>query len=1242
MPPRVPPMSGKRPFSYYLLLSLFLLIAVTTAGITYVDYTFAEQNLAARTELLEQQVESGIDEDLRIIDDGQKLFDGTLNARMQSGFDLFLAEYERSGRDPARMDLEGVKERIGGDMDLYIVNESGVIEYTTFAPDRGLDFRKVPYFYDYLTAIRQSEGFFPDRIVTEPATGILRKYAYMPTPDHRYVLELGLQGEILNTPLSRMGESECIRQITALDPYVQQVRIFDSRKQLRENASIKPGPEVDAILERVIRQRETLRIDDPIAGRKVTYLFVDLRDENYGSDVSRIVEITYDTADLRSALDSIILYHLLAAVVTFLLAAMGAILLTRRITVPIQQMASDVDAIARGDSGHAAPRPHPGAVRHRPLLGERHLAHTVFIVTVLIVGIVVIGVTAADYIKTERDFQTTAALARQGTEGFLQQTVRLVDTSYLIYDDTLNARMQEGFTNFFAEYERSGRDVSRMDLERVKAELGGDMDLYVINESMVVEDTTFAPDLGLDFRQWSHTRDFLTNILPKEGFYPDRVVRETTTGVFRKYAYMPAPDHRYIFELGMAEDLFKERRHRLDYHEGIPAIAAQNPYLETVRLFDTTKHTMGNFSYVPTPEEELALDRVIEERQTVEIPGNGKTMRYLLVDLANPDYASDTSWILELTYNTSLIDTELQRLLFSHVLVALGAIALSGLLALALSQGLTRPIQRIVQDADAIARGDLDRRIPPSSVSELAVLESSINTMVERLKASIQALQSSEERYRAVVETQSEFIARFRPDGTHIFANEAYCRYFGKTCSEIVGRRFVPRIPEADRALVEAHFRSLTPANPSANIEHRLILADGEVRWQQWNDRAFFDADGRVTEYQSVGRDITEKKRIEEELRESEKKYRDLVALLPQGVFEANLQGAITFANQYALDAFGYTQEDLDRGLPFEAGILPEQRERLQSNFLLTIRGAHCEGTEYTALRKDGTAFHIMVYATPVYQNEELAGIRGVIVDITRLKKVEEDIRRLNEELEHRVAERTAELESALKELESYSYSVSHDLRAPLRAIDGYSGILLAEYRSSLPPEARAYLEKVRSNTLQMSNLIDALLNLSRISRSALTRESVNILAVVKTVWEDLRTEREGRQVEFTIAHLPPCHADAFLISQVYQNLFSNALKFTRPRDVARIEAGSFQKDGATVYYVRDNGVGFDPRYADKIFGVFERLHSDREFEGTGVGLAIVQRILDRHGGRIWVESGTDRGTTFYFTCGGGDGGASA
>ncbi|MDI6720121.1 MAG: PAS domain S-box protein [Methanomicrobiales archaeon] len=1234
--------TGKRPFSHYLLISLFLLIAVATAGTTCVDYTFAERNLAARTHLLEQQVENGIDQSLRIIDDGQKLFDGTLNARMLNGFGLFLEEYERAGRDPARMDLEGVKERIGGDMDLYVIDETGVIAYTTFAPDRGLDFRKVPYFYDYLTAIRQSEGFFPDRIVTEPATGILRKYAYMPTPDHRYVLELGLQGEILNTPLSRMGESESIRQITSLNPYVQQVRIFDSRKQLRENASLKPEPEVDAILDRVIQQRETLRIDDPITGRKVTYLFVDLRDERYGSDVSRIVEITYDTANLRSALDTGILYHLLAATAAFVLAALGAVLLTRRIAVPIQQMASDVDAISRGEPNRAAPREHGRARGYRPLPGERRLAHTIFLVMVLIVGFVVVAVTAADYVKTERDFQETAALARQGTEGYLGQTVRLVDTGYLLYDETLNERMEEGFMQFLAEYERAGRDVSRMDLERVKAELGGEMDLYIINDSAVVERATFAPDLGLDFRQWNHTHEFLRDILQKDGFYPDRVVRETATGMFRKFAYMPTPDHRYILELGMAEDLFKEQHYRLDYEAGITAIAARNPYLETVRLFDTTRHMMGNFSYVPTPEEAAALDRVIQERRTVEIPGSGKTVRYLLIDLASPDYASDTSWILELTYNTNLVDTELQRLLLSHVLVALGAIALSGLLALALSQGLTRPIQRIVQDAEAIARGDLDRRVPPSSASELAVLERSINTMVERLKASMQALQSSEERYRAVVETQSEFIARFRPDGTHIFANDAYCRYFGKTCSEIVGRRFVPQIPEADRALVEAHFRSLTPHNPSANIEHRLILPGGEIRWQQWNDRAFFDADGRVTEYQSVGRDITERKRIEEELRESEKKYRDLVSLLPQGVFEANLQGVITFANQYAFDTFGYTPEDLGRGISLDAVVLPEQRERVHDSMLKVGQGVRLVDMEYTAVRKDGTVFPVMVYATPVYAGSAVAGIRGVIVDITRLKKVEEDIRRLNEELERRVAERTAELESAIGELESFSYSVSHDLRSPLRAIDGYSGILLSEYRSSLPPEARVYLEKVRSNTQQMANLIDALLNLSRISRSSLTKEAVDITAVVKTVWENLRSECAGRQVEFTIGPLPPSRADAFLISQVYHNLLSNALKFTRPRAMARIEVGSFAKDGETVYFVRDNGVGFDPRYAEKLFGVFQRLHSEKEFEGTGVGLAIVKRILDRHGGRIWVESGIDRGTTFFFTCGSDDDGSSS
>jgi len=226
------------------------------------------------------------------------------------------------------------------------------------------------------------------------------------------------------------------------------------------------------------------------------------------------------------------------------------------------------------------------------------------------------------------------------------------------------------------------------------------------------------------------------------------------------------------------------------------------------------------------------------------------------------------------------------------------------------------------------------------------------------------------------------------------------------------------------------------------------------------------------------------------------------------------------------------------------------------------------------------------------------------------------------------------DLEAANKELEAFTYSVSHDLRAPLRAVDGFCRILLDEHASRLPPEALRYLNLVHSNTLQMGRLVDDLLAFSKLGRQAMAKGPVHPVALVREALELLRGEQDKRRVTMTIGDLPACRGDAMLLKQVFVNLLSNALKFSREKDPAVIEVGSFPKDGEDVFFVRDNGAGFDMRNADKLFGVFQRLHRAEDYEGTGVGLAIVQQIVRRHGGRVWAEAEPDKGAIFYFTLG--------
>jgi light-regulated signal transduction histidine kinase (bacteriophytochrome) len=262
----------------------------------------------------------------------------------------------------------------------------------------------------------------------------------------------------------------------------------------------------------------------------------------------------------------------------------------------------------------------------------------------------------------------------------------------------------------------------------------------------------------------------------------------------------------------------------------------------------------------------------------------------------------------------------------------------------------------------------------------------------------------------------------------------------------------------------------------------------------------------------------------------------------------------------------------------------------------------------------------------------KITGASVIVLSITERERAVEEIRQLNAELEQRVLNRTAELTASNKDLETFSYSVSHDLRAPLRHIDGFSKLLLERYREQLDAKGQHYLEEVRLGTRNMGVLVDELLAISRVSRQEPQLQVAGLDSLFENARIELMKEVGNRKIEWRIASLPFVECDPDLMRQAIVNLLSNAVKYTRPRERAVIEVGQMQQGNETVVYVRDNGVGFSMKYADKLFGVFQRLHRSEDFEGTGVGLATVQRIITKHGGRVWAEAELNKGATFFFT----------
>ncbi|MBL8448059.1 MAG: PAS domain S-box protein [Zoogloeaceae bacterium] len=502
--------------------------------------------------------------------------------------------------------------------------------------------------------------------------------------------------------------------------------------------------------------------------------------------------------------------------------------------------------------------------------------------------------------------------------------------------------------------------------------------------------------------------------------------------------------------------------------------------------------------------------------------------------------------------------------------------------------------------------------------------------------AALQALRASEERYRRLLDLAPDGIILQR-DGIIQFANPASVTLLGAQAeSDLVGRSFLDQVDTDFRPQEEAHFETLSGLDGGRHVppHHvRLRRVDGTAVDVE-SSAVAIELDYRPAVL-SIVRDITERQAASQALVESQSRYKDVVESVNEVIFRTDDRGRFAFLNQAWNRITGFRVED-SLGRSLVDFLHPDDRARARNTLEQVLAGTRPDCHAELRIRtRDGQIRWIeSAMRRAVTAEGDGSGIFGSLDDISSRKIAELTLRNLNQELEARVRLRTAELENSNRELEAFSYSVSHDLRAPLRAIDGFAHIIEEDYADHIDPAGRAYLVRIRTATHRMAALIDDLIELARLTRQALRREHVDVSELAGQIVDELRAENPERVVDFQITQGLTANADRALIRVVFENLLRNAWKFTARVPRAEVSVTGERVDGKLVYCVSDNGVGFDMAFANKLFRPFHRLHGSAEFSGSGIGLATVERVIQRHGGRVWAESKPNAGARFYFTLG--------